>query len=77
MHFYDTYETKDGKWMAVGALEPQFYQEFIEGLGLDINDIEQMDNFEKNREIIANKFKEKTREEWCNVSNIIFLDILL
>lgn len=77
MHFYDTYETKDGKWMAVGALEPQFYQEFINGLGLDINDIEQMDNFEKNKEIIANKFKEKTREEWCNVSKIIFLDILL
>lgn len=71
MHFYDTYETKDGKWMAVGALEPQFYQEFIKGLGLNIDDIEQMDNFERNREIIANKFKEKTREEWCNVGNII------
>jgi len=36
MHFYDTYETKDGKWMAVGALEPEFYQEFIKGLGLNI-----------------------------------------
>ncbi|XP_060869387.1 alpha-methylacyl-CoA racemase [Metopolophium dirhodum] len=65
MHFYDTYETKDGKWMAVGAIEPAFYQEFIKGLGLNIDDIEQMDNFEGNREIIANKFKEKTREEWC------------
>lgn len=68
MHFYDTYETKDGKWMAVGALEPQFYQQFIEGLGLNIDEIEQMGNFESNRKIIAKTFKEKTREEWCNVS---------
>ena len=71
MHFYDTYKTKDDKWMAVGALEPEFYQEFIEGLGLNIDDIEQMNNFESNREIIANKFKEKTREEWCNVSTYL------
>jgi len=67
MHFYDTYETKDGKWMAVGAIEPEFYKVFIEGLGLNIDEIEQMDNFESNREIISNKFKEKTREEWCNI----------
>ncbi|KAE9533121.1 hypothetical protein AGLY_009549 [Aphis glycines] len=68
MHFYDTYETKDGKWMAVGALEPAFYREFIEGLGLNIDEVEQMDNFQSNREIIANKFKEKTREEWSNAN---------
>lgn len=67
MHFYDTYETKDGKWMAVGALEPAFYREFIEGLGLNIDEVEHMDNFQSNREIIANKFKEKTREEWSNI----------
>lgn len=72
MHFYDTYETKDGKWMAVGALEPEFYQRFIEGLGLNIDDVEQMNNFESNRKIIANVFKGKTREEWCNVCNIFF-----
>jgi len=76
-HFYDTYETKDGKWMAVGAIESEFYREFIKVLGLNIDDIEQMDNFESNRIVIANKFKEKTREEWCNVSNTIFLHILL
>lgn len=70
MHFYDTYQTKDGKWMAVGAIESQFYIEFIEGLGLNIDEINQMDNFEKNREIIAKTFKEKTQEEWCKV--IIF-----
>lgn len=29
--FYDAYETKDGRYMAVGAIEPQFYQNFIKG----------------------------------------------
>lgn len=76
MHFYDTYETKDGKWMAVGAIEPEFYKVFIEGLGLNIDEIEQMDNFESNREIISKKFKEKTREEWCNVSKLFLVNLL-
>ncbi|CAG9823630.1 unnamed protein product [Phaedon cochleariae] len=30
-HFYEVYETKDGKYLSVGALEPQFYQELLEG----------------------------------------------
>lgn len=30
-HFYEIYETKDGKFMSVGALEPQFYEELLEG----------------------------------------------
>ncbi len=34
-HFYDTYETRDGKWLAVGAIEPQFHALLIEKLGLD------------------------------------------
>ena len=33
--FYRTYETSDGRFMAVGALEPHFYSVFVEGLGLD------------------------------------------
>ncbi|EQD31651.1 CoA-transferase family III, partial [mine drainage metagenome] len=32
--FYEVYETKDGKWVSVGALEPQFYAQLIERLGL-------------------------------------------
>lgn len=70
MHFYDTYETKDGKWMAVGALEPQFYEQFIQGLGLNIDEIQQIGDNESNRKIIAKTFKEKTREEWCSVRYI-------
>ena len=33
-HFYDTYETKDGKWIALGSIEPQFYREFLEKAGI-------------------------------------------
>ncbi len=34
-HYYDTYETRDGKWVAVGAIEPQFHREMLLRLGLD------------------------------------------
>ena len=33
--YYDTYETSDGKYVAVGSIEPQFYAELLKGLGLD------------------------------------------
>lgn len=77
MHFYDTYETKDGKWMAVGAIEPEFYKEFIKGLGLNIDELEHMQNFESNKKIIARTFKEKTREEWCKVIKINLPRVLI
>jgi len=34
-HFYDTYETRDGRWVAVGAIEPQFHALVLQRLGLD------------------------------------------
>lgn len=37
--YYDTYETADGKYIAVGAIEPQFYAELLKGLGLDGADL--------------------------------------
>ena len=33
--FYDTYRTKDGEFMSVGAIEPQFYAALLKGLGID------------------------------------------
>ena len=41
-HFYETYETKDGKYMAVGAIEPQFYAEMLSKLGLDYDELPQL-----------------------------------
>jgi len=66
-HSYDTYETKDGKFMSVGALEPQFYNVFIKGLGLDPDEIDQIGDVEKNRKLLTEVFKRKTQKEWCQV----------
>lgn len=64
---YGTYETKDGKFMAVGALEPQFYLNFLRGLQLSEDEYGQTGNFDRNR----NKFKEifltKTQDDWCRI----------
>ena len=69
-HFYDTYETKDGKWMSVGAIEPQFYAEFIARLGIDPDSLpSQMEQEEwpRAQELVAEVFRQKTREEWTAI----------
>lgn len=66
-HSYDTYETKDGKFMSVGALEPQFYSLLLQGLELDEEKVDQLSKIEKNRELFTKVFKQKTQKEWCDV----------
>jgi len=69
--YYDTYETKDGKFMAVGALEPQFFGELIKGLGLAGKEIEKTRDDRSTwpglKESFTNIFKSKTRTEWEKV----------
>lgn len=66
--FYDTYETSDGKYMAVGALEPQFYAVLIRGMGLEKNDTANNRNdpaaWPALRELFTRTFKSKSRKEW-------------
>jgi len=65
--FYDTYETADGTFISLGSLEPQFYAELIQKLGLDDVDLgTQMDRttWSSLREKFAALFKTKTRDEW-------------
>ena len=70
-HFYDTYETSDGKSIAIGAIEPQFYAEFLKRVGLagDESFAAQMDASEwpvlKQR--LDAHFLTRTRDEWCAV----------
>lgn len=69
-HFYDVYETSDGGFMAVGAIEPQFYVELLDGLGLDGEDLpKQMDRTQwpAMKERFATLFAERTRDEWTEV----------
>ena len=81
-HFYNTYETKDGKHVCVGAIEPQFYAELVEKSGVDANrfgpqmDAAQWDGF---KEELAEVFKTKTRDEWCAImegSDVCFAPVL-
>ena len=68
--WYDTYETADGKYIAIGSIEPKFYEELIFRLGLnDQNLPPQQDRkgWPALRKRLGDKFREKTRDEWCNV----------
>ena len=68
--FYDVYETADGEYMAVGALEPQFYAELLQRLGLAEADLPaQLDvsGWPTARERLAAVFRSKTRREWEQV----------
>jgi len=65
--FYDTYETSDGKFVSLGSLEPQFYAELIQRLGLEGDDLpNQMDRngWGTLRDKFTALFKTKTRDEW-------------
>jgi alpha-methylacyl-CoA racemase len=68
--FYDTYETSDGKFISIGSLEPQFYAELFERLGIDPAAFPaQLDRagWPALRERLTALFKTKTRDEWCDV----------
>jgi alpha-methylacyl-CoA racemase len=69
-HFYDVYATADGKWVSVGAIEPQFYTKFLELIGLEGEDLSgQMDQsrWPELKKRVASIFESKTRDEWCEL----------
>jgi len=66
-HFYDTYETKDGKFVSIGSIEPQFYALLREKAGFDDSAFDaQMDKsaWPDLKAKVAEAFKTKTRDEW-------------
>jgi alpha-methylacyl-CoA racemase len=65
--FYDTYQTADGEYVAVGALEPKFYAELLAGLGLaDAGLPGQYDRpgWPVLRQRFTEAFARRTRDEW-------------
>lgn len=70
-HFYDTYATADGKYVAVGAIEPQFYALLREKLGLsadtDFDAQMQRDKWPTLKRRLAEVFASRTRDEWCEL----------
>lgn len=69
--FYDVYETADGRWLAIGPLEPQFFAEFLRLSGLSDHPAcqRQIDvtSWPAMRDAIAARILEKGRDEWSDV----------
>ncbi|MET9849823.1 CaiB/BaiF CoA-transferase family protein [Streptomyces ossamyceticus] len=67
--FYGTYETADGRYMAVGALEQQFYEEFVDLLGIKDRAPARKDvaAWGALRETVEARFRTRTRDEWTAV----------
>jgi len=67
--YYGTYETADGRYMAVGALEPQFYDEFVGLLGIKEYASARKDlaRWGELRETVTARFRTRTRDEWTAV----------
>ncbi len=81
-HFYDTYECKDGKYVAIGSLEPQFYALLIEKTGIDSVTFSQQHEktlWPNLKSVLAERFKSKTRDEWCEImvgTDVCFAPVL-
>lgn len=82
-HFYDTYETMDGKWISLGSIEPQFYTLLLEKTGLDADPdfAQQMDQsrWDELKTRLAAVILTKTRDEWCAImdgTDICFAPVL-
>ena len=69
-HFYDVYETADGRYISVGSIEAKFYDELLRLTGLEGKELpSQMDRtrWPEMRETLRKVFKERTRDEWCAI----------
>ncbi len=82
-HWYDTYETADGKYVSIGAIEPQFYARLLETLGLaEDPDFERQydrQSWPALKRRFTEIFKSKTRAEWCELmegTDICFAPVL-
>ena len=68
--WYDVYETQEGKHVAIGAIEPKFYAELMQRLGLDLATLpaqHERQGWPTLKKALAEKFRTKTRAEWCAV----------
>ena len=81
-HFYDTYECKDGKFISLGSIEPQFYALLCQIAELDESIFgKQMsrDSWPEQKEAIKKIILDKTRDEWCELmegTDVCFAPVL-
>ncbi|MEZ4215820.1 MAG: CaiB/BaiF CoA-transferase family protein [Myxococcota bacterium] len=81
-HFYDVYETSDGKYVSIGSIEPQFYAELLDKVGLAGRELPRQmarDEWPAMKERLAAIFRTRTRDEWCALmegSDVCFAPVL-
>ncbi|MDP7542070.1 MAG: CaiB/BaiF CoA-transferase family protein [Acidimicrobiales bacterium] len=81
-HFYDVYECSDGGWISLGSIEPQFYAELLDRLGLDAERFANQNDrslWPELSEEIAAVVRTKTRDEWDAVlegSDVCYAPVL-
>ncbi|HUN67285.1 MAG TPA: CaiB/BaiF CoA-transferase family protein [Burkholderiales bacterium] len=66
--WYEVYETKDGKYVSIGSIEPKFYEDLLLRLALDKGSLPAQNDrkgWPALRKAFAEKFRSKTRDEWC------------
>lgn len=63
-HYYRAYETSDGGHIAVGAMERPFYEELTRRMAVDVPQGDSPEAWAEHAEVMAERFREKTRAEW-------------
>ena len=68
-HWYDAYETADGRYISIGPVEPQFYTLLLDKLGLDAAEFPHFDKakWPELKVRFTEIFKTRTRDEWCDL----------
>jgi alpha-methylacyl-CoA racemase len=81
-HYYNVYETSDGKYVSVGSIEPKFYAELLRLSGLQQEELPRQNDkvsWPQLTDRLAAIFRTKTRDEWCRLmegSEVCFAPIL-
>lgn len=65
--FYNVYETADGKWLSVGAIEPQFHAAFYRGIGMDEPAQMERSIWPSGKVAVGERIRTKTRDEWMTI----------
>lgn len=69
-HFYEVYECADGKYVAVGAIEREFFDNLVDALGVDRADLPRRGDragWDAGKEVLAAAFARRTRDEWADL----------
>ena len=81
-HYYEVYETKDGKYVAIGSIEAKFYEELLRLSGLKGEDLPHQNDrssWPAMKDRLKTLFRARTREEWCKImegSDVCFAPVL-